>query len=77
MHDTLQLTLILLAAAVLVVVVCRQLKLPPLLGYLLVGIAIGPKAIGWVPAHKFEQGIRETIRWYLDNQPWVQTVLKK
>jgi CPA2 family monovalent cation:H+ antiporter-2 len=49
MHDTLQLTLILLAAAVLVVVVCRQLKLPPLLGYLLVGIAIGPKAIGWVP----------------------------
>ncbi len=33
--------------------------------------------LGWVPAHKFEQGIRETIRWYLDNQPWVQTVLKK
>ena len=35
------------------------------------------KELGWVPAHKFEQGIRETIRWYLDNQPWVQTVLKK
>ena len=33
--------------------------------------------LGWTPAHKFEQGIRETIRWYLDNQPWVQTVLKK
>lgn len=48
MHDTLQLTLILLAAAVLVVVVCRHLKLPPLLGYLLVGIAIGPHALGWL-----------------------------
>ncbi len=33
--------------------------------------------LGWTPAHKFEQGIRETIRWYLDNQSWVQTVLKK
>jgi dTDP-glucose 4,6-dehydratase len=33
--------------------------------------------LGWLPAHKFEQGIRETVRWYLDNQPWVQAVLKK
>jgi dTDP-glucose 4,6-dehydratase len=30
-----------------------------------------------MPAHKFEDGIRETIRWYLDNQDWVKTVLKK
>ncbi len=35
------------------------------------------RELGWTPAHKFEQGIRETIRWYLDNQAWVQTVLKK
>ncbi|HYG33403.1 MAG TPA: dTDP-glucose 4,6-dehydratase [Clostridia bacterium] len=33
------------------------------------------KELGWVPAHKFEQGIRETVRWYLDNQEWVKTVL--
>ncbi|HVV70207.1 MAG TPA: dTDP-glucose 4,6-dehydratase, partial [Verrucomicrobiae bacterium] len=33
------------------------------------------KELGWVPAHKFEQGIRETVRWYLDNQDWVRTVL--
>jgi len=32
--------------------------------------------LGWVPAHKFEQGIRETVRWYLDNQEWVNKVLK-
>jgi dTDP-glucose 4,6-dehydratase len=35
------------------------------------------KELGWTPAHKFEQGIRETVRWYLDNQNWVNTVLKK
>jgi dTDP-glucose 4,6-dehydratase len=34
------------------------------------------KELGWVPAHRFEQGIRETVRWYLDNQEWVKTVLK-
>jgi dTDP-glucose 4,6-dehydratase len=33
------------------------------------------RELGWVPAHKFEQGIRETVRWYLDNQKWVQEVL--
>jgi dTDP-glucose 4,6-dehydratase len=35
------------------------------------------RELGWTPAHKFEQGIRETIRWYLDNQPWVKTVTEK
>jgi len=33
--------------------------------------------LGWRPAHKFEQGIRETVRWYLDNQEWVRAVLKR
>ena len=35
------------------------------------------KDLGWLPAHKFEQGIRETVRWYLDNQAWVGSVLKR
>jgi len=30
--------------------------------------------LGWTPAHKFEEGIRETIQWYLDHQAWVKTV---
>ena len=34
------------------------------------------KELGWVPAHKFEQGIRETVRWYVDNQAWVRSVAK-
>lgn len=26
--------------------------------------------LGWTPKHNFETGIKETIRWYLDNQDW-------
>jgi dTDP-glucose 4,6-dehydratase len=33
------------------------------------------RELGWMPAHKFEDGIRETVRWYLDNHEWVNTVL--
>jgi dTDP-glucose 4,6-dehydratase len=35
------------------------------------------RELGWTPAHQFEDGIRETIRWYLDNQAWVKVVLEK
>jgi CPA2 family monovalent cation:H+ antiporter-2 len=48
MHSTLHAVLILLAAAVIVVVVFRSLRLPPVLGYLIVGVAIGPHAMGWI-----------------------------
>ena len=48
MHATLQPVLVLLVTAVLVVVVFRHLKQPPLLGYLIVGVIIGPHAFGWV-----------------------------
>ena len=41
----LQLTLLYLLAAVLGVVVCRSFKLPPMLGYLAVGVVIGPNAL--------------------------------
>ncbi len=41
----LELTLIYLLAAVLGVVVFRSLKLPPMLGYLAVGVVIGPNAL--------------------------------
>lgn len=43
-----QSVLILLAIAVLAVVVFRLLRLPPMLGYLLAGVIIGPHALGWV-----------------------------
>jgi CPA2 family monovalent cation:H+ antiporter-2 len=41
----LELTLLYMLAAVLGVVVCRSLKLPPMLGYLAVGVVIGPNAL--------------------------------
>src|SRR3954471_12144288 len=43
--STLDLTLVYLLAAVLGVVACRSLKLPPMLGYLVVGVVIGPNAL--------------------------------
>jgi len=43
--NALELTLMYLFAAVLGVVGCRMLKLPPMLGYLLVGVVIGPNAL--------------------------------
>ncbi|WP_092948875.1 monovalent cation:proton antiporter family protein [Roseateles sp. YR242] len=43
--SALDLTLVYLIAAVLGVVVCRSLKLPPILGYLVVGVVIGPNAL--------------------------------
>jgi CPA2 family monovalent cation:H+ antiporter-2 len=46
---TLHLILLLLAAAVLAVVACRSLGLPPILGYLLVGALAGPHALGILP----------------------------
>ncbi|HEV2327673.1 MAG TPA: dTDP-glucose 4,6-dehydratase [Verrucomicrobiae bacterium] len=33
------------------------------------------RELGWTPAHKFEGGIRETVRWYIENQEWVKAVL--
>ena len=41
----LELTLVYLLAAVLGVVACRSLRLPPMLGYLVVGVLIGPNAL--------------------------------
>ena len=46
MATSLDLALLYLLAAVVGVVVFRLLKLPPMLGYLSVGVLIGPHALG-------------------------------
>ncbi|RCS56829.1 monovalent cation:proton antiporter-2 (CPA2) family protein [Parvibium lacunae] len=46
MDSVLQLTLLLLGAAVCVVALFRKFNLPPLLGYLVVGIVLGPHSLG-------------------------------
>ena len=30
--------------------------------------------LGWLPATKFEDGIKKTIKWYLDNKTWWQNI---
>ena len=32
------------------------------------------KELGWEPSLQFEEGIEKTIRWYLDNQEWLNNV---
>ncbi|MDI9332857.1 MAG: dTDP-glucose 4,6-dehydratase [Cytophagales bacterium] len=32
------------------------------------------RELGWRPAETFESGIRKTVRWYLDNAAWVESV---
>lgn len=43
--------------------------------------AIDPEKIvtelGWYPETSFDKGIEQTIRWYLNNQEWVEKVLNK
>ena len=31
--------------------------------------------LGWSPKHTFESGMRDTVKWYLENQTWWQAVL--
>ncbi|MBQ7742036.1 MAG: dTDP-glucose 4,6-dehydratase [Bacteroidaceae bacterium] len=32
------------------------------------------RELGWEPSLQFEEGIEKTVRWYLDNQPWMDNV---
>ena len=42
--------------------------------------AIDPSKInselGWTPETDFETGIVKTVRWYLENQSWVEQIIK-
>lgn len=31
--------------------------------------------LGWLPETRFEDGIKRTIRWYLDNRPWLEKII--
>ncbi len=48
-HDALTAGLLLLALSVAAVVLFRRIHLPPVLGYLFVGIVAGPHALQWLP----------------------------
>ena len=31
--------------------------------------------LGWQPRHDFESGLRDTVRWFLDNRGWWERVM--
>ena len=31
--------------------------------------------LGWLPETKFDDGIKKTIQWYLDNRPWWENII--
>jgi len=30
--------------------------------------------IGWTPRETFKSGLERTVRWYLDNRPWIERI---
>lgn len=70
----------------IVKIICDELKKPEsLITYVAdrkghdMRYAIDPAKIhnelGWLPETKFEEGIRKTIRWYLDNRGWWEEII--
>jgi dTDP-glucose 4,6-dehydratase len=35
------------------------------------------RELGWRAQEDFESGIRKTVRWYIDQQPWWRTILQR
>jgi dTDP-glucose 4,6-dehydratase len=35
------------------------------------------RELGWKPAHRFTDAFRETVRWYVENQKWIDAVRRK
>jgi len=33
--------------------------------------------LGWTPKHNFEEGLRNTVEWYLQNSEWLETIWVK
>lgn len=59
MNSALPLIVIVLAASVLAVGLCRRLGLPSLLGYLVVGMLLGPQAFKLIPDSSQARAIAE------------------
>ena len=32
------------------------------------------KELGWEPSLQFEEGIEKTVRWYLENEEWMENI---
>ena len=36
--------------------------------------SVNPLMLGWEPSLQFEKGIELTVRWYLENEEWLENV---
>ena len=36
--------------------------------------SVNPLMLGWEPSLQFEEGIEKTVKWYLENQEWLDNV---
>lgn len=36
--------------------------------------SVNPLMLGWEPSLQFEEGIEKTVKWYLDNEDWLENV---
>lgn len=70
----------------IVKIICEELKKPEsLIAYVAdrkghdMRYAVDPakihRELGWLPETKFEDGIRRTIRWYLENKSWWKEIV--
>jgi dTDP-glucose 4,6-dehydratase len=39
--------------------------------------SLANRELNWKPRRSFNEGLDETIRWYVDNQPWWQPLLER
>ena len=35
------------------------------------------RELGWTPSRRLEEGLAETVRWYVDNEPWWQAIRQR
>ena len=59
MHDGLSVVLALLTAAVLMVALAKAFRLPSMLAYLAIGVAVGPHALGWLQESESTERLAE------------------
>ena len=56
----------------IVKIICKELGKPE---SLITHVADRKGHDGWLPETKFEDGIKKTIQWYLDNKEWWETII--
>ena len=45
------------------------------LGELAAGLDALQRELGWKPRYTFEEGLRETVRWYLEHEAWTTEIV--